>query len=174
MTADRFWRPRAGWGVAAIAAALVACRGAAPPRAADAESGASAASGAPAVPLDAADSAGLTASDAWSVNEVARRLREAGLAVRDSGETIHLDGLSAAGRLLHVGRGTLAVFVYSGRGARARDGAGLDTTLHGLPTLDTPHYIESGNLIAVLHTPDDATVERVTNALTARHTQGPP
>ncbi len=78
------------------------------------------------------------------------------------------------GHVLHLGRGTLTVFIYSGRGARTRDAARLDTTLHGMPTLDTPHYILSGNLIAILVTPNDATVERVTNALTARHTQGPP
>lgn len=149
---------------------MVACRGAPPSHAGDSSSATNAP---PAAPLTAAESTAL-ARDAWSVPEVTRRLREAGLVVTDSGQPTRIDGLRATGHLLHVGRGTLAVFVYSGRGARSRDGAGLDTTLHGLPTLDTPHYIESGNLIAVLHTPDDATVERVTNALMARHAQGPP
>jgi len=119
------------------------------------------------------DSAAI-ARDAWSVPEVVRRLREAGLNAIDSGQTIHHAGLHSAGTLLHIGRGTLEVYIYPGRGARARDAAGLDTTVHGLPTLDTPHYILSGNLIAILVTPTDATVERVSNALTARHTQGPP
>lgn len=119
------------------------------------------------------DSAAI-ARDAWSVPEVMRRVREAGLAISDSGQTVHRPELHEAGHILHLGRGTLTVFIYPGRGARTRDAAALDTTLHGLPTLDTPHYILSGNLIAVLVTPNDATVERVTNALTARHTQGPP
>ena len=114
------------------------------------------------------------ARDAWSVPEVLRRLREAGLVVTDSGESAHRSELHVPGHLLHLGRGTLAVYLYSGRAARARDLAGLDTTLHGLPTIDTPHYIVSGNLIAILQTPKDETVERVTNALTARHTVGPP
>lgn len=103
-----------------------------------------------------------------------RRVREAGLAMIDSGQTVHRPDLHEVGHVLHLGRGTLTVFIYSGRGARTRDAAGLDTTLHGLPTLATPHYILSGNLIAILVTPNDATVERVTNALTARHTKGPP
>lgn len=103
-----------------------------------------------------------------------RRVREAGLAISDSGQTVHRPQLREAGHVLHLGQGTLTVFIYSGRGARTRDAAGLDTTLHGLPTLETPHYIVSGNLIAILVTPNDATVERVTNALTARHTRGPP
>lgn len=101
-------------------------------------------------------------------------MREAGLALTDSGETVRRPGLHQTGHVLHLGQGTLTVFIYPGRGARIRDAAGLDTTLHGMPTLDTPHYILSGNLIAILVTPNDATVERVTNALTARHTLGPP
>lgn len=114
------------------------------------------------------------ARDAWSVPEVLHRLREAGLNVIDSGQTVRRPELHTDGHVLHIGKGTLDVFIYPGRGARARDAAGLDTTGHGLPTLDTPHYILSGNLIAILVTPTDVTVERVTNALTARHTQGPP
>ncbi|MGH7634749.1 MAG: hypothetical protein ACRENC_13525, partial [Gemmatimonadaceae bacterium] len=98
------------------------------------------------------------ARDAWSVPEVIRRLREAGLNVTDSGQTIRRAELHPVGHLLHIGRGTLDVYIYSGRGARTRDAAGLDTTVHGLPTLDTPHYIVSGNLIAVLVTPTDVTV----------------
>ena len=120
-----------------------------------------------------ADSAAL-ARDAWSVPEIIRRVREAGLGLTDSGQTVRQPGLHETGHVLHLGQGTLTVFIYPGRGARIHDAAGLDTTLHGMPTLDTPHYILSGNLIAILVTPNDATVERVTNALTARHTRGPP
>jgi len=129
--------------------------------------------GIPATAIEPADSVAL-ARDAWSVPEVMRRVREAGLAIADSGQTVHRPELHEVGHVLHLGRGTLTVYIYSGRGARTRDASGLDTTLHGMPTLDTPHYILSGNLIAILVTPNDATVERVTNALTARHTQGPP
>lgn len=129
--------------------------------------------GTAAVETQSTDSVAV-ARDAWSVLEVMRRIREAGLGISDSGQVVHRPELHEPGHVLHLGRGTLTVYLYSGRGARTRDAAGLDTTLHGLPTLDTPHYIISGNLIAVLVTPNDATVERVTNALTARHTQGPP
>ena len=124
----------------------------------------------PASPIDSA----AAARDAWSVPEVMRRVREAGLGITDSGQTVHRPALHEVGHVLHLGQGTLTVYIYPGRGARTRDAAGLDTAVHGLPTLDTPHYIVSGNLVAVLVTPNDATVERVTNALTARHTQGPP
>lgn len=153
-----------------LAFALVACG---PGKDSSRAGSTSRTSAAPAVPLQPADSAAL-ARDAWSVPEVMRRVREAGLAIFDSGQTVRRPELHEAGHVLHLGRGTLTVFIYPGRGARTRDASGLDTTLHGLPTLDTPHYILSGNLIAILVTPNDATVERVTNALTARHTQGPP
>jgi hypothetical protein len=127
----------------------------------------------PSIPASPIDSV-AAARDAWSVPEVMRRVREAGLGISDSGQIVHRPELHAVGHVLHLGQGTLTVYIYPGRGARTRDAAGLDTAVHGLPTLDTPHYIVSGNLVAVLVTPNDATVERVTNALTARHTQGPP
>lgn len=150
---------------------VIACgHGGDAPNATSGHANGSAAAVASALPVDTA----AVARDAWSVPEVLRRLREAGLNVTDSGQTVHRPELHPAGHLLHIGRGTLDVFIYPGRGARARDAAVLDTTLHGLQTLDTPHYIVSGNLIAILVTPTDVTVERVTNALTARHTEGPP
>ncbi|HEX5178564.1 MAG TPA: hypothetical protein VFW04_04490 [Gemmatimonadaceae bacterium] len=152
--------------VMSLAILVVACQ-----RAGDASAHAARAPSAAA--LSPADSAAL-ARDAWSVPEIIRRVREAGLGLTDSGETVRQPGLHQTGHVLHLGQGTLTVFIYPGRGARVRDAAGLDTTLHGMPTLDTPHYILSGNLIAILVTPNDATVERVTNALTARHTRGPP
>lgn len=151
--------------------ALVACgRSGDAPNASNPPANGSAAAAASALPVDTA----AETRDAWSVPEVLRRLREAGLNVTDSGEAVHRAELHTVGHVLHIGRGTLDVFIYPGRGARRRDAAGLDTTTHGLPTLDTPHYIQSGNLIAILVTPTDVTVERVTNALTARHTVGPP
>jgi len=151
-----------------LALVLIACG-----RGDDASSRSAITSQSPSTPASPIDSA-AAARDAWSVPEVMRRIREAGLGISDSGQTVHRPELHEVGHVLHLGQGTLTVYIYSGRGARTRDAAGLDTALHGLPTLDTPHYILSGNLIAVLVTPNDATVERVTNALTARHTQGPP
>ncbi|MGH7648340.1 MAG: hypothetical protein ACREND_09500 [Gemmatimonadaceae bacterium] len=154
-----------------LAPVLVACgHGGDAPNAANGHEPGSAVPAASATPVDTA----AEARDAWSVPEVLRRLREAGLNVTDSGQSVQRPELHTPGHQLHIGRGTLDVFIYPGRGARARDAAGLDTTIHGLQALDTPHYIISGNLIAILVTPTDVTVERVANALTARHTEGPP
>ena len=111
------------------------------------------------------------ARDEWNVAEVVRRLEEAGLVVSDSGQAARRDRLGA-GHLLHVSGGTLELYFYSGTDARRHAEQGIDTTTHGLPSISTPRYIFSGNLIAVLTTPKDALAERVENVLTARHNGG--
>jgi hypothetical protein len=112
------------------------------------------------------------ARDVWNKAEVIRRLTEAGVVVMDSGQAAERAGVHVPGNLLHVGRGELEIYVYDNTAARRHDTAAIDTAMHGLPTLDRPRYIMSGNLIAVLRTPDDRLAERVENTLMARHNSG--
>jgi hypothetical protein len=112
------------------------------------------------------------ARDLWNRAEVVRRLEEAGLVVTDSGKKAHDPVLHVEGDRLLVSGGQLEIYVYPDAEAREKDGAGLDTTLHGLPSIEKPRYIISGNLIAILRTPHDRLAERVRNVLTARHGGG--
>lgn len=112
------------------------------------------------------------ARDMWNKAEVVRRLEEAGLVVTDSGEKAREAALHVEGQRLTVSGGDLEIFVYPDAAARERDGAGLDTTTHGLPNINNPRYIISGNLIAILHTPHDRLAERVQLVLTSRHGGG--
>jgi len=73
--------------------------------------------------------------------------------------------------VLHVSGGTLELYLYSGAAARMRESAKLDTTNTGLPSIYNARYIESGNLIAILHSPSDRTAERVTNVLEGWHNE---
>ncbi len=108
--------------------------------------------------------------DIWNKPEVVRRLSEAGLVVIDPHQQVRRRDLHVMGDRLQVGRGELEIYVYDDVAARRRDAAGLDTVTRGLPRIDRPRYIVSGNLVAVLRAPDERLAERVANALTARHT----
>ena len=107
--------------------------------------------------------------DMWNKSEVVRRLEEAGLVVTDSGKKAHQPALHVEGDRLRVSGGDLQIYLYPDAGAREKDLAGLDTTSHGLPNVNNPRYIISGNLIAILHTPRDRLAERVELVLTSRH-----
>ena len=164
---------RVALALAAVAFSVAACGGedgggsrhAAPSGAASAGgsgSGANSPSG------DAADSAAVV-RDLWNKAEVVRRLEEAGLVVTDSGKKAHNSSLKLEGEELGVSGGQLEIYVYPDDAARARGGAGLDTTRKGLPSIYDPKYIISGNLIAILHTPKDRLAERVRLVLMSRH-----
>ena len=112
------------------------------------------------------------ARDLWNKAEVVRRLEEAGLVVSDSGKKASQPALHVEGERLTVSGGQLEIYVYPDDAAREKDGAGLDTTQQGLPSIYRPRYIISGNLIAILHTPRDRLAERVMLVLTARHAGG--
>lgn len=116
----------------------------------------------------AAESAAV-ARDLWNRAEVVRRLEEAGLVVTDSGKKVRNPALKLEGEELEVSGGQLEIYVYPDDAARELDGAGLDTTTKGLPSIYDPKYIISGNLIAILHTPKDRLAERVRLVLTSRH-----
>jgi len=111
------------------------------------------------------------ASTGWTVAEVVRRLTDAGLVVADSAETARHEPLTVSAHVLHVSGGTLELYLYSGAAARMRESAKLDTTNTGLPSIYNARYIESGNLIAILHSPSDRTAERVTNVLEGWHNE---
>lgn len=112
------------------------------------------------------------ARDLWNKAEVVRRLEEAGLVVADSGKEASQPALHVKGEKLTVSGGELEIYVYPDAAAREKDGAGLDTTQHGLPSIYRPRYIISGNLIAILHTPRDRLAEQVELVLTSRHGGG--
>jgi hypothetical protein len=107
----------------------------------------------------------------WSVQEVVRRLTDAGLVVVDSAQTARHEPLTVSAHVLYVSGGTLELYLYPGAAARERESAKLDTTQVGLPSIYSARYIESGNLFAILHTPSDRTAERVTNVLEGWHSE---
>lgn len=109
------------------------------------------------------------ARDLWNKAEVVRRLEEAGLVVSDSGKKVTQPALHVEGEQLVVSGGQLDLYLYADDAAREKDGAGLDTTRKGLPSIYDPKYIISGNLIAILHTPKDRLAERVRLVLMSRH-----
>lgn len=133
--------------------------------AASAESGGSSGAAAGASSASAAAAGG----DSWNKAEVVRRLEEAGLVVADSGKEARNPALQANGEELTVSGGQLQIYVYPDEAARVKDGAGLDTTRKGLPSIYDPIYIISGNLIAILHTPKERLAERVRLVLMSRH-----
>lgn len=164
---------RAVLALAAVAVGVAACggegktasrRSASDGRAATGGSGAGAASASATVAESVA-----VAHDVWNKAEVMRRLEEAGLVVTDSGKSAHNPALKREGQELGVSGGQLEIYVYPDDAAREKDGAGLDTTTKGLPSIYNPKYIISGNLIAILHTPKDRLAERVRLVLTSRH-----
>jgi hypothetical protein len=112
------------------------------------------------------------ARNLWNKPEVVRRLEEAGLVVADSGKRVTQTSLHVGGEQLLVSGGHLDLYMYPDDAAREKDGAGLDTTRKGLPSIYDPKYIISGNLIAILHTPKDRLAERVRLVLMSRHGGG--
>ena len=110
-------------------------------------------------------------SEGWTVSEVVRRLTDAGLIVADSAQTARHEPLTVSAHVLHVSGGTLELYLYADAAARERESAKLDTAQTGLPSIYSARYIESGNLIAILHTPSDHTAERVTNVLEGWHNE---
>ncbi|MGH7624590.1 MAG: hypothetical protein ACREOJ_04625 [Gemmatimonadaceae bacterium] len=111
------------------------------------------------------------ASTGWSVPEVVRRLTDAGLVVMDSAQTARHEPLTVSAHVLHVSGGTLELYLYPDAALRERESAKLDTNRAGLPSIYNARYIESGNLIAILHAPSDRTAERVTNVLEGWHNE---
>ena len=111
----------------------------------------------------------------WDACTVRERLDAAGLAPRDTGDSLRPAFMSVAGGRILLGRTELVAFLYPSADAMRRDVDRLDsvfaaprgqgTVWSGLPTL-----ITSDNLAAVLLGGDAQKVERVTLAITA----GPP
>ncbi len=113
--------------------------------------------------------------DVWNAAEIAHRLKEAGLVVIDSGRTVHRVGLEKEGQLLTVSRTPMEIYVYANAAARRADMAALDTTTNPRVVLGAPpppRYVITNNLIVVLHTRNEELIERVSNALLARHLGG--
>ena len=113
-------------------------------------------------------------TDEWNRGEVVKRLEEAGLVVVDSGRVAHHAGLTLTGNVLQVSGSALELYIYPSAAARKQEAAKLDTMPNpDTPPAQRPHYILSGNLIAIHVTPKEALAERVENVLTARHAGAP-
>jgi hypothetical protein len=150
----------------AAALALLACskHEAPPPRRPSADSAVAA----------KADESRAAQTDEWNRGEVVKRLEEAGLVVVDSGRVAHHAGLSLPGNVLQVSGSALELYIYPSAAARKQDAAKLDTVPNpDTPPAQRPHYIVSGNLVAIHVTPKGALAERVENVLTARHAGAP-
>ena len=113
----------------------------------------------------------------WRVCSLVDRLEKAGLVPRvdSTAPPEHLPFFHAPGTVVHLGLGELHTFVYDDTAALARDIAALDTTRvaprGGTYTWSsTPTFVRSGNLAAVLLTPNERQIERIQLALEA----GPP
>ena len=111
----------------------------------------------------------------WTPREVAKRLTDGGLVVTDSGRsTVRHSFLAVEGRRMRVSGSELQVFIYPDAGSRKADSDRLDPVrvAPATATLDweaQPHLIASGNLIAVLLTPNERLAERVRLILEAWH-----
>lgn len=116
------------------------------------------------------------ARDEWNMPELVKRLTEAGLVVADRHKAVHHAPLTRAGQLLSVSGSELEVFLYDNAEARRLESAKLDTTPPppgAAPSLiPRPRYIISNNLIVIHTITSDVKVERLENALTARHLGG--
>jgi len=166
--------------VVAVITVVAGCRGgggkdngAPPPAHGAAHPGAAGAPGGTTATGGGASNAGAAQAGGagWSLAEVVRRLTDAGLVVADSAQTVRHAPLTVSAHVLHVSGGTLELYLYPGAAARERESSKLDTTQAGLPSIYSARYIESGNLIAILHTPSDRTAERVTNVLEGWHNE---
>ncbi|HEX6533217.1 MAG TPA: hypothetical protein VF041_01400 [Gemmatimonadaceae bacterium] len=158
-------------------AALAACggdgghgAGRAPGHAAVATPGPRAASGPVAANQRAPATAG-TPHDEWSPSEVVKRLSEAGLVVTDPHQRAHHEGLGVSGERLQVSGADVEVYLFPDADTRRRAAQAMDTVAHVLPSVYLPRYVFSGNLIAIVRTPNDHTAERIETALTARHAE---
>lgn len=112
-------------------------------------------------------------TDEWTRAEVVKRLDEAGLVVVDSSRAVRHAGLTVPGFVLEVSGSPLEVYLYSTAAERTRDAAALDTMPPAVPNAKHPHYIISGNMVAIHVSPRDVLAERVENVLTARHAGAP-
>ena len=121
----------------------------------------------------AAEVAQAAETNEWTRAEVVKRLNEAGLVVSDSNRSVRHVGITVPGFLLDVSDSPLEVYLFPTAAAREKGTKALDTLPPAVPNANRPHYIESGNLVAIHVSPRDVLAERVENVLTARHAGAP-
>jgi hypothetical protein len=110
----------------------------------------------------------------WIPCQVHSRLERSGLAPRDT-SVPDLPALGPAPAVFRVGKGSLAVYLFSDSTTRARAATKLDTvTFVGadrpLTMLSRATVIQNDNLLALLYSKNEQQRERVSDALMA----GPP
>lgn len=148
-----------------VVIALAACAGneSAPAR----DSAAPTVSAAPA----SADTSCIKAGD-WKPCSVLDRLEHAGLVVTERPEPTRLPMFSVEGRTYETGRSTIHVFLYPDAATRRRDTDKLDSLAvaprGGTYAWSNPvTLVTSGNLAAVVLSPNERQAERVVLALGA-------
>ncbi len=111
--------------------------------------------------------------DRWSLDEVAVRLEESGLAVQRTGEEVEYPGLRQQGELVRVGGSELHVFVYANAADRRADGENLPAAIAPADREGARlgRVIATNNLIAIYYPRTELQFERVSNVLLARYTQ---
>ena len=160
---------------AASLAALIALSGACRSERAPAADSAKAQAAAPVA--SAAPSAAQAACERtghWIPCQLRQRLERSGLAPRDT-SVPDLPALGPAPAVFRVGKGSLAVYLFSDSTTRARAATKLDTvTFVGadrpLTMLSRATVIQNDNLLALLYSKNEQQRERVSDALMA----GPP
>jgi hypothetical protein len=107
----------------------------------------------------------------WIDCQVRERLTRSGLAPHDTTREA-LPALGPAPFVYRLGRGGLAVYLFSDSSARLRAARTLDTVKYvrapGAPTMvSQAMVIENDNLLGLLFSKNDQQIERVSDALTA-------
>lgn len=110
----------------------------------------------------------------WIDCQVRERLTRSGLAPHDTTREA-LPNLGPAPLVLRLGKGGLAVYLFTDSAARARAATTLDTVKYvraerGPTVLSQALVIENDNVLGLLFSKNEQQIERVSDALTA----GPP
>lgn len=110
----------------------------------------------------------------WIDCQVRERLIRSGLAPRDTTREA-LPNLGPAPLVFRLGKGGLAVYLFTDSAARARAATTLDTVKYvrgerGPTVLSQATVIENDNVLGLLFSKNEQQIERVSDALTA----GPP
>ena len=111
--------------------------------------------------------------------DVIGALRDLGLTVEDTGETVQHGFFAVPGQIVLVDGADLQVFVYPDAAARERDAATIDPDGSAIGTtmvdwIAPPHFTSAGNLLVLLLTADEDLAADVDLAVTGLVTTATP
>lgn len=160
----------------ALAFAMSACTKAESPSADSTRSGSGAASASASTGTAGAAAAATRAAPCpktghWSECQLRERLIRSGLAPHDTTREA-LPSLGPAPIVYRLGKGAVALYLFTDSSARARAAATLDTVKYprsssGPTMLSQATAIENDNLLGLLFSKNEQQIERVSDALTA-------